>query len=116
MAEAPPPRRLLRRKDAAQYLSMSVDTFDRDVRPALPCVRKMRPMLFALDDIDRWIDEQRTFSSEQVERPAAGAKPAPRGSPRRALCSPQQSEALSAISAKLELARQRCGTRRGKGV
>ncbi len=53
-AVAAPPRRLLQRPDAAAYLGVSVNTFDRHVRSEVPEVRRGTVVLFDVDALDRW--------------------------------------------------------------
>ncbi len=49
-----PTRRLLQRPAAAAYLGVSVNTFDRHVRPEVPEVRRGTVVLFDVDALDRW--------------------------------------------------------------
>lgn len=53
-AVAQPPQRLLQRPDAAAYLGVSVNTFDRHIRPDLPEVHRGSVVLFDVDALDRW--------------------------------------------------------------
>jgi hypothetical protein len=53
-AVAAPSRRLLQRPDAAAYLGVSVNTFDRHVRPEVPEIRRGTVVLFDVEALDRW--------------------------------------------------------------
>lgn len=53
-AVAAPTQRLLQRPAAAAYLGVSVNTFDRHVRPEVPEVRRGTVVLFDVDALDRW--------------------------------------------------------------
>jgi excisionase family DNA binding protein len=51
------PRLALTKREAAEALGMSVDSFERHVQPELRVVRRGRLRLFALTEIERWLRE-----------------------------------------------------------
>jgi hypothetical protein len=56
----------LSKPEAAAALSMSVDSFERYVMADLRCVRRGRLRLFAVVELERWMDEnaERIFNAE----------------------------------------------------
>ena len=60
---AAPPRRVsaprlaLTKPEAAHALGMSIDSFERHVQPELRVVRRGKLRLFALRELERWLDE-----------------------------------------------------------
>lgn len=53
----PIPAILLEPVHAAAALGMSVDTFDRYVKPEVRCVRCGSKRLYMVRDLERWADE-----------------------------------------------------------
>jgi hypothetical protein len=53
----PTPAILLEPVPAAAALGMSVDTFDRYVKPEVRCVRCGRKRLYLVRELERWADE-----------------------------------------------------------
>jgi hypothetical protein len=51
------PRLALTKREAAEALGMSVDSFERHVQPELRVVRRGKLRLFALSEIERWLRE-----------------------------------------------------------
>jgi hypothetical protein len=47
----------LRRKSAAAALDVSVEYFDKYVRPEIPVIRRGRIELYPLAGLDRWLDD-----------------------------------------------------------
>ena len=58
---AKPQTRLLSRTEAAEYVGLPPRTFDMHVRGEVPEVSKGRRVLFAVDDLDRWVATQRHY-------------------------------------------------------
>jgi len=54
---APVPRLALRREEAAAALGISDDHFDARVRPELSCVRRGRVVLYAVAELERWLEK-----------------------------------------------------------
>lgn len=50
------PRLALQRKDAAAWLSVGVDTFDRHIRPHLKVVYVGDLRLWPVSELQRWLD------------------------------------------------------------
>jgi hypothetical protein len=50
------PRLALTKADAAEALSMSVDSIERYVMPELRVVRRSRLVLIAVGELRRWLD------------------------------------------------------------
>jgi len=57
-------RLALTKREAAEALGMSVDSFERHVQPELCVVRRGRLRLFALSEIERWLRENGTKTLE----------------------------------------------------
>ena len=53
----PVPRLLLRRKEAAAALGVSVDTFERRVQPVIKLVPCGQLLLVPVKELERWCDE-----------------------------------------------------------
>ena len=53
---SPIPRLALRREEAAEALGISADLFDARVRHELRCVRRGRVVLYAISELERWLD------------------------------------------------------------
>lgn len=51
------PRLGLNRAEAAEALGMSPDHFDRHVRPHLRCTYSGQLTLYAVSELQRWLDE-----------------------------------------------------------
>lgn len=56
LGHSPTKRLLLSREGAAHVLSMSVDSFDRHVRPQIRAIHCMRHPLFAVRELEQWIE------------------------------------------------------------
>ncbi len=56
----PVPRLLLSRKEAAQALGVSVDTFERRVQPVIKLVPCGQLLLVPVKELERWCDEHPT--------------------------------------------------------
>jgi hypothetical protein len=54
--QASQPVRMLNRKAAAAYIGVGATWFDMEVRPEIPELRRKGITLFAIEDLDRWID------------------------------------------------------------
>jgi hypothetical protein len=54
---APVPRVALTREEAAASLGVSVDFFDSHIRPQLKLVRRERPYLVRVAELERWARE-----------------------------------------------------------
>lgn len=52
------PRLALQRKEAAEALGISGDTFDRHVRPHLRCVYVGATRLWRVADLDAWLERE----------------------------------------------------------
>ncbi len=57
----PVPRLLLSRKEAAQALGVSVDTFERRVQPVIKLVPCGQLLLVPVKELERWCDEHAHF-------------------------------------------------------
>ena len=52
----------VRRESAAAMLDISLDSFDRHVRPEVAPIRRGRLVLFAVDDLKAWVgDNARSY-------------------------------------------------------
>lgn len=51
---APVPLITVNRDEAAAALGVSVDSFDRHIRPQLPVIRLGRMVLFAVGELEQW--------------------------------------------------------------
>jgi excisionase family DNA binding protein len=49
-----PARLLLRRKEAAEMMAMSLDTFERYVQPEIKLVRRGSMRLVPVSELERW--------------------------------------------------------------
>ncbi|HEV3193026.1 MAG TPA: hypothetical protein VGY54_21110, partial [Polyangiaceae bacterium] len=65
--EASRPGVLLSREKAAEHLGISTKSFDRHVRPHVQTVNVGSMPKFVLEDLDRWVDEQRGCASNGAE-------------------------------------------------
>lgn len=55
--ESPKPLRVtLRVQEASEVLGMSVDSFDRYVRPEIRTIRRGRMVLVPLSELNEWVD------------------------------------------------------------
>jgi hypothetical protein len=52
------PQLAYQRKDAAAALGLSVDSFDRHVRPTLKCVYVGDTRLWPVKELERWLAER----------------------------------------------------------
>lgn len=52
-----PPRIALTRDEAAASLGMSIDSFDRYVRPHVRCVRENKLRLWPVRELEKWADD-----------------------------------------------------------
>lgn len=52
-----PKRLALNKTDAAEALSVSVDFFDEHIAPELRCTLRGRRRLYAITELERWLDE-----------------------------------------------------------
>ena len=50
------PRLALRREEAAEALGVSADHFDGRIRPELRAVRRGRVVVYAVAELQRWLD------------------------------------------------------------
>ena len=53
----PPTVLALRRESAAAALGVSVEYFDRYVRPEIRAIRRGRLTLYPLTELERWLDD-----------------------------------------------------------
>lgn len=60
------PRLALRREDAAQALGVSLQTFDRHIRPELRCVRLGAVRAYPVSELQRYLDEHAVSPREEV--------------------------------------------------
>ncbi len=58
----PQPRLLLKKREAAGLLGMSIRHFERHVQPQLRCVRCGQLTLYHLRDLERWAEDEATVS------------------------------------------------------
>jgi hypothetical protein len=54
---APIPRLALTREEAADSISMSLNSFERHVQPTIRLVRLGRMRLVPVSELERWLDE-----------------------------------------------------------
>jgi hypothetical protein len=54
---APVPRLALTRREAAEALGMSLDSFERHVQAEVRLIRRGRMRLVAVAELERWADE-----------------------------------------------------------
>jgi hypothetical protein len=52
-------------EEAAAAIGMSVDSFDRYVRPSLRLVRLGRMVLVAVAELERWVEENAAITLER---------------------------------------------------
>lgn len=45
----------MKKKNAAAYLDMSVDHFERHVQPHLPCIYSGQLRIYRVKDLDQWL-------------------------------------------------------------
>jgi hypothetical protein len=55
-------KRLLTRREAAESLSMSLDSFENHVQGELRLVRKGAMRLVPVDELDRWVRQHQGFA------------------------------------------------------
>jgi len=67
--QASSPRLALRKSEAAAALGLSDESFDRHVRPSLRCVRIGSTRVYAVAELERWLDERATAPLEDVGLP-----------------------------------------------
>jgi len=61
-------KRLINKKELAEYLSLSVFTIDTWVsQNRIPYVKMGRRVLFDLDDVDKWIEQLKVLSKEALD-------------------------------------------------
>lgn len=63
-----PPRVTLTKREAADCLGMSEDSFDRYVRPSLRIIRRGRHVLVPLKELERWAEAAAEFAHEGTTR------------------------------------------------
>lgn len=69
-------RLALQRKEAAAALGVSVDTFDRHVRPELRCVYVGDTRLWPVAELERWLADRAMMPATARSAPAtAGTVP-----------------------------------------
>jgi hypothetical protein len=68
---------LVSKARAAEMLSISIDTFEREVMPGVRTVRIGRRVLFSIQDLARWVDEHAAFplSRDLPQRPSRAIPP-----------------------------------------
>jgi hypothetical protein len=57
---------LLTRSDAADTLSMSVDSFERHVQPDLRLVRQGRLVLVPISELEKWVERNAALTLGDV--------------------------------------------------
>jgi hypothetical protein len=58
----------LRREAAAEALGVSVESFDRYIRPTLPVVRLGSVRVYPVPAIERWLAEHADIPMDELER------------------------------------------------
>jgi hypothetical protein len=61
-------RLTLTRKEAAEWLGVSLRHFERHIQPLLPCVYSGQLRLYRPRDLDRWVDSQVTTRERPPQR------------------------------------------------
>lgn len=72
------PRLALQRKEAAEALGVSGDTFDRHIRPQLRCVYVGDLRLWPTTEIESWLERSAVASPEIENAPATLKRPGAR--------------------------------------
>jgi hypothetical protein len=60
-----PLRLALKREEAAESLSMSLDSFERHVQPHVRMVRRGKLRLVPVSELQRWLDSNATLALER---------------------------------------------------
>jgi len=81
------PRLSLQRKEAAEAIGVSGDTFDRHVRPSLPVVYVGATRLWRVADLDAWLDRQAQEIRSSPTTENAPARQTPPGARQRRISS-----------------------------
>ena len=55
----------LNKRDAAAVLGVSIDSFERHVQPELRCIRRGKLRLFAVSELERWLDRNAARALER---------------------------------------------------
>ena len=61
-------RLALTRREAAEALGISVDSFERYVQPAVKVVRWGQPAALPISDLERWLEENSSSVLEDISR------------------------------------------------
>ncbi len=70
------PKLAYQRKEAAAVLGISVDTFDRHVRPELKCIYVGDTRLWPVKELERWLASRAMMPGEKLSAGATvGAAP-----------------------------------------
>lgn len=64
------PRLALTRSEAAGALGMSINSFERHVQPELRAIRRGKLRLFAIRELERWLEENADLALGPMERRA----------------------------------------------
>lgn len=70
LVEVPVPALALRRAEAAAALGVSVEVFDRDVRPYVPVVRLSGVVTYPVAGLQAWLTAQASSVAEDARRAA----------------------------------------------
>lgn len=65
------PALALRQDEAADALGMSVDHFERYVKPEIACVYSGRLRLYPIGELQKWLDRNTIKGGRRVRRDAA---------------------------------------------
>jgi hypothetical protein len=60
------PRLALSKQESAVALGMSDDSFDRYVKPHVPCVRRGRMRIYWVRDLERWLAENSEIAGREM--------------------------------------------------
>lgn len=58
----------VQRKEAAELLSIGVDTFDRHVRPHVPVVYVGAARLYPVAELQAWLDREAVRSYDRIDQ------------------------------------------------
>ena len=72
------PTLALKRRQAAQAVSLGVDAFDQYVKPHIRCVYVGSDRLYPVDELQRWLDERATAVAEASLRVDSSTRRVPR--------------------------------------
>jgi hypothetical protein len=72
------PTLALKRRQAAQAVSLGVDAFDQYVKPYVRCVYVGSDRLYPVEELSRWLDEKATAVAEPSLRVVGTEKRVPR--------------------------------------